>query len=179
MVGGLADLAGPLALAALGVSVLAFIVALAVLRRGKPAELAPEPGMVPADASELQGALAVQARRIEALVAELATLHDQAGAVTTMSRRAVQRVGLVRFNPFEDTGSNQSFALALLDADANGFVLSSLHSRQATRIYLKGVTGGRADAALSAEEAEAPRQAGATLAPGTPTAAARPTAPGS
>ena len=38
-------------------------------------------------------------------------------------RHAVQRVGLVRYNPFEDTGGNQSFALALLDADANGVVL--------------------------------------------------------
>ena len=76
------------------------------------------------------------------------------------ARHAVQRVGLVRYNPFEDTGGNQSFALALLDADANGVVLTSLHSRQATRVYLRTIVAGRCDAALSAEEAEALRQAG-------------------
>ena len=64
-------------------------------------------------------------------------------------RRAIQRVGLVRFNPFEDTGGNQSFALALTDATGNGFVVSSLHSRTGTRVYAKAITGGRSDGALS------------------------------
>ena len=58
---------------------------------------------------------------------------------------------------------NQSFALALLDADANGVVLTSLHSRNATRVYLRTIVAGRCDAALSAEEAEALRQAGVAI----------------
>ena len=75
-------------------------------------------------------------------------------------RIAIQRVGVVRYNPFADTGSNQSFALALLDARGDGFVLSSLHSRQQTRVFLKSISGGKADTALSEEEAEAIRRAG-------------------
>ena len=55
------------------------------------------------------------------------------GARTAVLERDLQgsfgRVGLVRFNPFEDTGGNQSFALALLDGRGDGFVVSSLHSR--------------------------------------------------
>lgn len=51
----------------------------------------------------------------------------------------LQRVGLVRFNPFGETGGNQSFALALLDDQGNGVVISSLHSRESTRIYGKPV----------------------------------------
>lgn len=74
---------------------------------------------------------------------------------------AIQRVGVVRYNPFEDTGSNQSFVLAMLDARGDGFVLSSLHSRQATRMFLKPVSGGKADSAVSDEEAEAVRLAAA------------------
>jgi hypothetical protein len=74
---------------------------------------------------------------------------------------AIQRVGVVRYNPFEDTGSNQSFVLAMLDARGDGFVLSSLHSRQATRMFLKAVSGGKADSAVSDEEAEAVRLAAA------------------
>ena len=74
-------------------------------------------------------------------------------------RRAFQRVGLVRYNPFEETGGNQSFALALLDANGDGWVLSSLHARSGTRVYAKAIKGGRAEAGLSAEETEAIRQA--------------------
>ena len=64
-------------------------------------------------------------------------------------------MGLVRYNPFEETGGNQSFALALLDADEDGFIISSLHARAGTRVYAKALTGGRSEGALSEEEAEA------------------------
>ena len=57
-------------------------------------------------------------------------------------RRAFQRIGLVRFNPFEDTGGNQSFALALLDHHGDGFVVSSLHARAGTRVYGKAIARG-------------------------------------
>jgi hypothetical protein len=86
---------------------------------------------------------------------------DRVNQLAAQLESAVQRVGVVRYNPFEDTGSNQSFVLAMLDARGDGFVLSSLHSRQATRIFLKPVTGGKADSAVSAEEAEAIRIAAA------------------
>jgi hypothetical protein len=69
----------------------------------------------------------------------------------------------VRFNPFEDTGGNQSFTLALLDANADGIVLSSLHSRTATRVYVKAILAGRSDAQLSAEEVAALRDAGLSI----------------
>jgi hypothetical protein len=65
----------------------------------------------------------------------------------------------VRYNPFADTGSNQSFVVALLDARGDGFVMSSQHSRQATRMFLKSLSGGRAETQLSAEEIEAIRRA--------------------
>ena len=54
----------------------------------------------------------------------------------------IQKVGLVRFNPFSQTGGNQSFSLALLDGNNNGLVISSLHSREGTRIYAKMVKEG-------------------------------------
>src|SRR3989338_9805329 len=50
---------------------------------------------------------------------------------------------LIRFNPFEDTGGDQSFVLALLDGANNGVVISSLHSRGGTRVYAKGVFGAK------------------------------------
>jgi hypothetical protein len=76
-------------------------------------------------------------------------------ALEAAQRKAFQRVGLVRYNPFEETGGNQSFALALLDAAGDGWVLSSLHARSGTRVYAKTIKAGRADVGLSAEETAA------------------------
>ncbi len=61
----------------------------------------------------------------------------------TQAQAHFQKVSLVRFNPFEDAGGDQSFALALLDAKNNGIVISSLHSRSGTRVYAKAVAGAK------------------------------------
>ncbi|MCL4459606.1 MAG: DUF4446 family protein [Chloroflexi bacterium] len=76
-------------------------------------------------------------------------------------QQAIQRVGMVRFNPFDDTGGDQSFAIAMLDAEDNGLVLSSLFSRTGTRIYAKPIHKGRSKYNLSDEELQALRQANA------------------
>jgi hypothetical protein len=91
-------------------------------------------------------------RQLDDVAARTAILEDA-------QRRAFQRVGLVRYNPFEETGGNQSFALALLDATGDGWVLSSLHARSGTRVYAKAIKAGRAEAGLSAEETDAIKQA--------------------
>lgn len=65
----------------------------------------------------------------------------------------LQKIGFMRFNPFADTGGNQSFVLTLLDEKHNGIVLSSLHSRENTRIYAKKINQGQSpDQSLSKEE---------------------------
>lgn len=68
---------------------------------------------------------------------------------------SVSKVGVVRFNPFKDTGGNQSFAIALLDSKNNGVIISSLYSREGTRIYAKPVAKGTSDYHLSEEEKQA------------------------
>ncbi len=109
--------------------------------------------------ADLDRLLSDELERIEKLGSELGEVAQHVARLDAEGRRAVARVGVVRFNPFEDTGGNQSFALALLDSRADGIVLSSLHSRQQTRIYLKSVRAGAAETALSDEEAEALRRA--------------------
>ena len=76
---------------------------------------------------------------------------------------ATQKVGLVRFNPFEDGGGNFSFCLALLDAHNNGVVLTSMHGRQQNRIYTKRILNGQSDAQLTEEENQAILEAGEKL----------------
>lgn len=74
--------------------------------------------------------------------------------------RHFQKIGFVRFNPFPQTGGDQSFCLSLLDEKDNGFVLSSLHSRDATRFYAKTVKAGQGDGyELSLEEVKAIKNA--------------------
>lgn len=68
----------------------------------------------------------------------------------------IQKIGLVRFNPFAETGGDQSFCLAVLDGEDNGLVISSLHSRDTTRLYAKPIKKGKAAGyQLSAEEKRA------------------------
>lgn len=67
----------------------------------------------------------------------------------------IQKIGLVRFNSYGDTGGNQSFSLALTDAKLNGIVLLSLHARDGTRVYVKNISLGKSDYDLSKEELEA------------------------
>jgi len=67
---------------------------------------------------------------------------------------------LIRFNPFEESGGDQSFTVALLNSKNNGIILSSLHSRSGTRIYAKEVVGAKApNHKLSKEEKEAVEKA--------------------
>lgn len=59
------------------------------------------------------------------------------------SQGHIQKYALMRFNPFEDAGGDQSFVIALLNAKDSGVVISSLHSRNGTRVYAKGVVGAK------------------------------------
>ena len=74
-------------------------------------------------------------------------------------RRSLQRLGLVRFNAFEGLGGEQSFAVALLDDEGGGVVLSSLQGRGESRLYAKPVKKWDSTYNLSVEEKEAIRRA--------------------
>lgn len=67
-------------------------------------------------------------------------------------RLHVQKLALVRFNPFRDTGGDHSFSLAILDGVDSGVIITGLHTRERTRLYIKGVKTGKSDLELSEEE---------------------------
>lgn len=75
-------------------------------------------------------------------------------------RSHVQNVGLVRYNAFDDTGGDQSYALALLDDRGNGVIVNGLFHRTECRVYVKPVQEWKSAYSMSDEEAEAIRQAG-------------------
>lgn len=72
----------------------------------------------------------------------------------------IQKVGLVRFNPFKDTGGDQSFILSLIDGNDTGVIISGLYSRSGTRWYAKRVVDGKGlEHELSEEEKKALKEA--------------------
>lgn len=72
----------------------------------------------------------------------------------------IQKIGLLRFNPFKDTGGDQSFIVTLLDANNTGIVISGLYARSGTRWYAKRVVEGKGlDHELSDEEKRAIKEA--------------------
>jgi Protein of unknown function (DUF4446) len=97
---------------------------------------------------------AEQAVKASERMGQIEALHAD---IEGRTRRSLQHIGLVRFNPFEDTGSDQSFAIALLDDARDGVVISSLHGRANTRVFAKPVSGGVSAHALSDEESQAIR----------------------
>jgi hypothetical protein len=99
---------------------------------------------------EREQELQTSSKKLEKDVATLA--HDGAFHLS--------RLGLVRFNPFLDTGGSQSFTLAILDSRDNGLVMTSLYARTGNRWYVKEIRGGKAKGVeLSKEEMAAIQRA--------------------
>lgn len=107
----------------------------------------------------LEAILEAHLARVHQVVRELEEVVIRTAVLERDFKRAFSRIGLVRYNPFEDTGGNQSFAVALLDDHGDGFVMSSLHARNQTRVYAKGIQAGWSDSAMSTEEEQALRAA--------------------
>ena len=70
-------------------------------------------------------------------------------------KKCLQKVGVVRYNAFDDVGSDLSFALAILDDKNNGYVLNGIYARDNSNIYAKPVKNGKSSYVLSEEEKEA------------------------
>lgn len=95
---------------------------------------------------KILGRLETDKKGIEELGKKIVELKED-------GQKHIQKIKLVRFNPFGDTGGDQSFILGLLDEDKNGVILTSLHSRTQTRWYAKPIKEGKGeDYELSGEE---------------------------
>jgi len=104
---------------------------------------------------DLEGILVRQATLLEGALAEVKEIQAAQGELSRSLGACVRRVGLVRFNAFPDCGGELSFALALLDDELNGVVVSSLAGRDDSRVYAKPIQAGRSPYPLSREEQEA------------------------
>jgi len=74
-------------------------------------------------------------------------------------KKSIRGLETVRFNPFPDQGSNQSFAIGMLNEDGDGVVFSSLYSRERMSIFAKPIKNGKSEYELTEEEKEALKKA--------------------
>jgi len=89
---------------------------------------------------------------IKSIKENIANIEKDIRDVNARLQKAFAKFGAMRFSAFDNVGGDQSFALALLDADDNGVIISSLKGRDGANVYLKTVENGNADISLMSEE---------------------------
>lgn len=157
-----------IAFGVLAALVLLLLIAFVVqsVRLGRAVRLYREIVREPMGATSLHDLLAGNADAVERASERMTEMEAMHAIIDQRTRRSLQHIGMVRFNPFEDTGSDQSFAIALLDDARDGIVISGLHGRSNTRIFAKPVEAGASTNQLSDEESEAIRIALSGTRPG-------------
>ncbi len=111
------------------------------------------------DGSEKHSLSDFLAKVMQGLTHNEKTIHEishRVDGIENENKLHIQKIGLLRFNPFRDTGGEQSFVLSLIDAHDTGIVISALYSRSGTRWYVKKVLRGKGEEhELSDEEEKA------------------------
>ncbi|MEF3691548.1 MAG: DUF4446 family protein [Candidatus Moraniibacteriota bacterium] len=91
---------------------------------------------------------------------DIKELFDGYEKIFNIASKGIQKVGVVRYNPFRDMGGNQSFSIALLDMNNCGLIISTLATRDGARVFSKAVTNGECkDFPLIEEEKRAIQEA--------------------
>lgn len=103
----------------------------------------------------LEAALASALEQAKVATERVAEMEARLQATEDELAHAITRVGMVRFNPFSDTGSDMSFSLALLNQRATGLVMTGLWGRDEVRVYAKQIEDGASSHVLSQEERQA------------------------
>jgi hypothetical protein len=111
------------------------------------------------DGGDLGGVLEDHVRQVRDAVRRVSELDELTQRLEQNGRQHIQRVGFQRYNPFRDAGGDQSFVIALADEDGDGVVVSSLHSRDVTRVYAKPLLAWESAYQLTDEELQAIQQA--------------------
>ena len=135
-------------------AVLLLVVAMLATHRRRPAGAQP----VAMD-DVLRGVLAGQATSFQRLEQAIRQVAGEQQRLAQVFKGAIQRVGLVRYDAFEDVGGRLSFSCAMLNDEGDGVVMTSINGRQDTRVYAKPVYRGESVHNLSEEEAAAIREA--------------------
>jgi hypothetical protein len=94
------------------------------------------------DGKDLEKILLEQLAETKSLDQEIQELFEISNRLRELGMKSIHKTAMLRFNPFKEVGSNQSFCVAFLDGKNSGVVISSLHTREGTRVYAKPVVAG-------------------------------------
>lgn len=108
----------------------------------------------------MQEVLSLILKKQETTTKDISLLQQALRYVEADGKLHLQHIGIVRFNPFSDTGGSQSFTIAMLDGKDNGIIMTSLYARTGNRWYIKHIKEGQcSDVELSKEEESAIKKA--------------------
>lgn len=113
----------------------------------------------PDGAESVVDVLAGQSATLDGFRDDIATVHHNTERIHDALQGAISRVGLVRYDAFDDVAGAQSFSVALLDKRGDGIVISAINGRQESRCYGKEIAAGASEHTLSDEEREAVKAA--------------------
>lgn len=107
------------------------------------------------EAKSLEAIVADQAESLKDIDKEIQELFEVSNRINNLAMHSLHKVGIVRYNPFKDLGGDQSFVITLLDGKNSGLTISSLHTREGTRVYAKPILKGESRYPLTQEEKQA------------------------
>jgi len=112
---------------------------------------------------DLEKLILTQVKDIEKNKKDIKELFDGYEKIYKIASKGIQKVGVVRYNPFGDMGGKQSFVIALLDGDDSGIIISSLQSREGLHLFVKTIINKQClDYPLTDEEKDAVKNAKVT-----------------
>ena len=104
------------------------------------------------ETEDIEGMLIQHIHEVEQVAATNAHILEENELIRQFLRRTLVRTASVRFRAFEDMGGDLSYAVAMLDANNDGIIFSSIFARDDSRSYIKPIKGGTSDYALTDEE---------------------------
>lgn len=108
---------------------------------------------------DLEDTISILQAEIEKLKNAKIKTEEELVLINAKLRKSIRGLETIRFNPFPDQGSNQSFAISLLNENDDGVVLSSLYSRDRMSVFAKPIKNGKSEYELTVEEKEALKKA--------------------
>ena len=123
--------------------VLGFILAFWLLLRYRKLQQELKTLFAGKQAKDLETVIFEQKKSLADIDREIQELYDISNRLYQLGKESLYKTEVMRFNPFKEVGGNHSFAIAFLNGHDRGFVISSLHTREGTRMYAKPIEDGR------------------------------------
>ncbi len=104
---------------------------------------------------QIEELLVEHIQKVHEVAASQSQMMDRCNSIEKNLQQCTQKMGIIRYNPFDEMGGDLCFAIALLDDQDNGVVLNGIYSREGSYTYAKPIEGGKSKYTLSAEEVQA------------------------